>query len=71
MLHDSKSKHSMGVLYLYITEGNRLSSEKVQCHFYLILPIMPDKVALMSTVLLCIQLLPGNYYVIAVLPAGR
>ncbi len=30
-----------------VSEGNRLSSE-CRCHFYFILPIMPDKAAFMS-----------------------
>ncbi len=33
---------------LCISEGNQLSSEMCHWHFHLILPIMPDKTALMS-----------------------
>ncbi len=36
-LHVSKSKPSAGVLYHYISEGNRLSSENEGCNFYFIL----------------------------------
>ncbi len=40
-----------------VSEGNRLSSETRRWHFHFILPIMPDKTAYMSAVLLCVQLL--------------
>ncbi len=40
-----------------VSEGNRLSSETCRWHFHFILPIMPDKAAYMSAVLLCVQLL--------------
>ncbi len=39
-------------LYECIIEGNQLSSEKLQCHFNFIFPIMPDEVAYVSAVLL-------------------
>ncbi len=41
-----------------VSEGNRLSSETCHWHFHFILPIMPDKAAYMSAVLLCVQPLP-------------
>ncbi len=39
-------------------KGNCLSSEMCRWHFHFILPIMPDKAAYMSAVLLCVQPLP-------------
>ncbi len=41
-----------------VSEGNCLSSEMCRWHFHFILPIMPDKAAYMSAVLLCVQPLP-------------
>ncbi len=47
-------------LYHCISEGNRLSLEHCRCHFHVILPVIPDKSAFMSSVLLCVQPLPGK-----------
>ncbi len=46
-------------LYECIFEKNRPSSEKLWCHFYSF-PVMPDKVAFVSTVLIWLQPLPGK-----------
>ncbi len=48
-------KTRYGCLYVNVSEGNRLSSEMCRWHFYLILPIMPDKQRLCArTVQLCV-----------------
>ncbi len=47
-------------LYHCISDGNRLFSENVGCHFHFILHIMSDKAALVSWALICVQRYQGN-----------
>ncbi len=47
-------------LYECIFEKNRPSSEKLWCHFNLVFPVMPDKVAFVNPVLIWLQPLPGK-----------
>ncbi len=47
-------------LYHCISEGNRLSSENLGCHFHFILHVMSDKAAFVSGALFCVQRYRGN-----------
>ncbi len=47
-------------LYHCISEGNRLFSENVVCHFHFILHVMSDKAVFVSGALLCAQRYQGN-----------
>ncbi len=59
-MHVSKSKPLLVFLYHCISDGNQLFSEKIGCHFHLILHIISDKAVFVNRALLCVQRYRGN-----------
>ncbi len=61
LLKNSQTIHSTihfskPLLYMTLIYSNLLDWS----HFHFIMPVMPDKTVFLSTVLLCVQLLPGK-----------